>query len=581
MKKIFIHILKLAAICGIVLFALNISGSLPKLPIGKIEEPSTISGNYLSARFAEDHNDLNTAIMNYGAAASKDISNPELLRRSYVLMVADGEIERAVALAKRHIEMVSDESFANLLVATNEINKGNFTAARNVLLPVYESKKTDGSAIDSIILPMAIAWTYVAENNAQEAVTLISSIYEKHPDHFIYYQKAMVQDISGNKIEAEKIFDALIKGDYTFRVANAASHFFRRNGDKNKADEIIEKFRKRNPDATAEAYENIDFISEKDVKKISRKGLAEVFLEIGGLLFARGQFIDAEIYLRMAELLDNESSFIHIMLAAAMEKNKKYDQAIKSYSMVPESSYLHMKAQISLAGVYNHKDDIEAAKKHLLFLAEKHKERAREPMLALSDMLMDRKRFGEAVDVLSSLISEIKTPEETDWLVYYARGISYERSKKWDLAEADFMKALELSPDQPDVLNYLGYSWLTLDINIDKAEKMLKTAITARPNDAHIIDSYGWALYKMKRYEEATEYIERANLMTPYDPTTNDHLGDVYWATGRETEGRYQWQRALKYNPEPEEIDKIRAKLGLSPVADNSKKDAESVKAEK
>jgi len=141
--------------------------------------------------------------------------------------------------------------------------------------------------------------------------------------------------------------------------------------------------------------------------------------------------------------------------------------------------------------------------------------------------------------------------------------------KEWQKAEDDFLHALKLMPDQPDVLNYLAYGWLTQNTHLKKAEEMLKIAIISQPNNAYIMDSYGWALYKLKRYDDAVKFLERANLMIPYDPTTNDHLGDIYWKTGRKNEARFQWQRALGFKPQKEDAEKIKMKLeeGLKPDA--------------
>jgi Flp pilus assembly protein TadD len=139
--------------------------------------------------------------------------------------------------------------------------------------------------------------------------------------------------------------------------------------------------------------------------------------------------------------------------------------------------------------------------------------------------------------------------------------MSYERAKQWTLAEKDFQLALKLSPDNPQVLNYLGYSWVDQGVNLDQALEMIRKAVSLRPKDGYIIDSLGWAYYRLGRFEEAAAELEKAIVLSPSDPTINDHLGDAYWKTDRKLEARFQWLRAVENKPEPEDLPKIEKKL--------------------
>jgi Flp pilus assembly protein TadD len=129
--------------------------------------------------------------------------------------------------------------------------------------------------------------------------------------------------------------------------------------------------------------------------------------------------------------------------------------------------------------------------------------------------------------------------------LFYQLGISYERLKQWDKAEVAFLRALELSPNEPQVMNYLGYSWIDMNINLEEGMDMIRTAVELRPNDGYIVDSLGWAHFRQGQYEEAVRQLERAIELRPSDPTINDHLGDAYWRIGRTTEASFQWERAL------------------------------------
>jgi tetratricopeptide (TPR) repeat protein len=137
----------------------------------------------------------------------------------------------------------------------------------------------------------------------------------------------------------------------------------------------------------------------------------------------------------------------------------------------------------------------------------------------------------------------------------------YERDKQWPKAEADLQMALKLYPDNPDVLNYLGYSWIDQGTNLEEGMRMIRRAVEQRPEDGYIVDSLGWAYYRIGNYEEAMKNLEKAVEYKPFDPTINDHLGDVYWRLGRTIEAMFQWSHARDLKPEPEDLAKIQEKL--------------------
>jgi Flp pilus assembly protein TadD len=165
-------------------------------------------------------------------------------------------------------------------------------------------------------------------------------------------------------------------------------------------------------------------------------------------------------------------------------------------------------------------------------------------------------------------------------VIYYFRGICYERSKQWPKAEADMKQALELFPDQPLVLNYLGYSWIDQGINLDDGMRMIQRAVDQRADDGYIVDSLGWAYYRIGNYEEAVKHLERAVELKPEDPTINDHLGDGYWKVGRVLEARFQWSHARDLKPDPEDLAKIEDKL-KSGLPDDTSSAAQAEKPKK
>jgi tetratricopeptide (TPR) repeat protein len=250
-----------------------------------------------------------------------------------------------------------------------------------------------------------------------------------------------------------------------------------------------------------------------------------------------------------------------LSLADLYESVKKPAMAIKVYERMPASSALKRNAQIQLAIDLDAADRTDEAIKILKGVtAEDPKDI--EAVMALGNIERGRKKFADCVQTYSQGIDIL--PPVTDkntWVYYYYRGICEERSKQWSKAEADMRKALELQPEQPHVLNYLGYSWIDQGVNLDEGMKMIKRAVDQRPDDGYIVDSLGWAYYRIGNFEDAVKNLERAIDLKPEDPTINDHLGDAYWRVGRTLEARFQWAHARDLKPEPEDLPKIEAKI--------------------
>ena len=249
-----------------------------------------------------------------------------------------------------------------------------------------------------------------------------------------------------------------------------------------------------------------------------------------------------------------------LTLAEVWSEDARYPQANALFASIPDSSQYYLKSRLRMAVNQDRQGKTEEALKSLDALAQAMPSNS-DPLAAKGDLLRVHKRFLEASLAYSQAIKQANPPSATDWTLYYARGACLERLDKWSEAEIDLKKALELKPNQPDVLNYLAYSWLTRGVHIEEARAMLATAISARPNDPQIIDSYGRALYLEGKYAEAMPYLERAVELLPSDASANDHLGDLYWRLGRKVESRFQWQRALSLSPEEDEMEAINKKL--------------------
>jgi Flp pilus assembly protein TadD len=178
-------------------------------------------------------------------------------------------------------------------------------------------------------------------------------------------------------------------------------------------------------------------------------------------------------------------------------------------------------------------------------------------------MLRREERWAEAIPVYDAAIALVPEVKPDHWALFFSRAICEESLRNWDKAEADFRKALELNPDQPQVLNYLGYSFVDRGVNLDEALAMIERAVKAEPDSGYIIDSLAWAYFRLGRYADALAPMEKASLLEPVDPIVTDHLGDVYWAVGRKREAEFQWRRALSFDPEEKDATRIRRKLEI------------------
>jgi Flp pilus assembly protein TadD len=250
---------------------------------------------------------------------------------------------------------------------------------------------------------------------------------------------------------------------------------------------------------------------------------------------------------------------------------KQPQSAIAAYALIEQTSPLRLTADVQRALNLEQLGEKDQAVAVLKSVSLDNKDEI-EPLIALGNVYRARKAFKDAAETYSAAIAALGQPTPGHWSLFYSRGIAYERLKRWPEAEADFRKALELSPDQPLVLNYLGYSWVEQNTNLDEAFKMLRRAVEQQPTDGYIVDSLGWAYYRLGQYDKALQLMEKAVDLKAADPTINDHLGDVYWRLGREREARFQWNHARDLNPEPEDLPKILEKIekGLPPLPSGS-----------
>ncbi|MGB9353161.1 MAG: tetratricopeptide repeat protein, partial [Pseudolabrys sp.] len=517
------------------------------------------SGSYLAARHAGQQRDAAAAAAYYRAALKRDPSNGELLDRAFLSSLVDGDVDEAVKFAERVAQADKSDRVARLVLGVNSLKRKQYASARRDLAQSIRGPITDLTAT------LLSAWGNLGVNDSKGAIDAIDHL--AGPEWYAIFKDlhaGLIYDVAGNQKEAGKRLERAYKLDSTaLRVVQAYGSWVSRNRSPKEAQTVFETFEKALPrhPLVVEAMDKLK-AGEKLPPLVAnvQAGAAEALYGLGASLGRRGGEDLGLVYLQLSLFLSPNHPLALLSLADLYEALKKPELAIKIYDRVPTNSPLHRNAAIQMAANLDSLDRADEAQKHLEALIKQNPDDL-ETIMALGNVLRGHKKFAECANVYSKGASAIQKPEKSNWVVFYFRGICYERSKQWAKAEADLTKALELFPDQPHVLNYLGYSWIDQGIKLDEGMEMIKKAVQQRPDDGYIVDSLGWAYYRVGNYEEATKQLERAIELKPEDPTINDHLGDAYWRVGRVLEARFQWAHARDLKPDAEDLPKIEEKL--------------------
>jgi len=527
---------------------------------------SSLSGAYLAARIAEADNDLDNAIAFYRRALAFDPTDTALKQSLLVAFIADGQFDKALPYADQLKAVPEVERFSRVALAIDSFRKQDYPKAEHWL------KLVTNSDLDRLITGLMTGWAKLGAGDAAGALKQVSDL--KGPpwfDVFTGFHKALIAERGGDARAATDAYDALMANttaagsapETYLRAAHAYAAFLAGRGDKDKALAVLASadglFGGRiQVSALRQAIE----AGKKPQPLVSTpaEGASEVLLDLGSALNRGGGETFVRLYLRMALALRPDSDAALMQLASVSEQMRNSQEAIELYRQIPASSPLHKVAQLQLGlnlADLDRQDEAIARLKDAL-ADDPDDMRA---YLALGGVYQAQKDFRAAADTYDRAVGRLGTPAREDWNVFYQRGIAYERLKEWDKAEPNFLKALELYPDQPQVMNYLGYSWVDMNVNLEKGLDLIRKAVDLRPSDGYIVDSLGWAYYRLGRYDDAVREMERAVALMPGDPVLNDHLGDVYWHVGRKLEARFQWAHARDLNPDPDVLESVKKKL--------------------
>jgi tetratricopeptide (TPR) repeat protein len=535
----------------------GVQAQMTRVPDFSISSPS---GSYLAARIARAERDVSAASNYYRSVLRSDPKNPDLLELAFLVTLQSGAAEEAFPLAERLVAIDKSHRIARLALGVKAIKAGQFAQARTHLAVAGQGPIADLTAT------LLTGWAWYGEKNFKNGVAQIDKL--SGPDWYGLFKNlhaGLMLDLSNQRADALKRMDRVRMVDQnSLRNVDAYARMLSRAGRQADAEKAYVDFSQalvRHPlvdSALAELKANgkLDPLVAN-----AAAGASEALYGLGSALSQEQGGEDlGMVYLQLSIYLNPEHPLAVVALANLFEATKKFEMAIETYDRVPESSPLKRKSMIQRALNLEILEKKDEARESLKTLAEVKPDDI-EGMFAYGNVLRVGKRYAEAAGVYSRIITTLGEPKREHWALYYYRGMSFERAKQWALAEKDFQEALKLTPDNPQVLNYLGYSWVDQGINLDQALEMIRKAVTLRPKDGYIVDSLGWAYYRLGKFEEAAAELEKAIVLSPSDPTINDHLGDAYWKTDRKLEARFQWLRAIENKPEPEDLAKIEQKL--------------------
>ena len=524
-----------------------------------IDEVTSLSGNYLAGRSAGKERDNEIAADYLSKALIEDPDNPVLIEKLFLLEVSSGNLPDAEELAVKVLSFNSQHRMARIVLGLRDFKVRHYGDARKNFA---EASYTPVGELTSALLS---AWAYAGEGNLKQALAALDRLESNDSfANFKSYHGALIADYLSSAMRAEASYKkAYEQAGTSLRVVQSYGNFLERNNRRDEAIKIYQTFIEGGEDnilvelALKRARDGktpLPFIATPGA------GAGEALFSLAAAMTDEQSIDVALLYAQLSLSFNGDRPVVLTLLGDIYVDTKQYQNAINAYEQTPPGSALRINADTEIAVNLQRMERTKEAQEKLKAII------ARDPknydaLVTLGNVYRSNEEFALASETYSTALALLAKLEKDHWRVLYYRGIAYERQKIWDKAETDFRKALSLSPDEPLVLNYLGYSMIEKKINLSEALKMVKKAVELKPNDGYIVDSLGWAYFQLGDYEEATIQIERAVDLNPADPIIGEHLGDAYWRVGRTLEAKFQWQHAKDNGPEPDDLKRIEEKL--------------------
>ena len=513
-------------------------------------------GHYLAGRFAMAEADPKAAATELSEAVRLDTNEPDLTLQAFLADIA-AERPDALALAQR----LPDNQIAQLVLADDDMRGGRWDAAEKR----YHALPRQG--LTQLLQPLLLAWAQQGGGHTDAALQTLRPYAENPRFRGIFaLHSAMIADLADRGPDATRFYEMVAgdAADINLRLAQVLASWMARNGQADLARQMLTAVGERSPEIRMALPDLLTRLRERPVNNVS-DGLAETYVALAAALRAQDQNELGMLMLRLAFRVRPDFAAARLLEEEIRTSEKHYALALVAVETIPARDPLFAMARLRRAALLAQLDQTDEAIDTLKRMGADYQDSTL-PDIQLGDVLRIKRRFDEAIAAYNKAIARIDTPQKSDWVVFYDRGVAYERAGKWPLAEADLKMALQLFPGQPFVLNYLGYTWADMGRNLPLARQMIQAAADARQNDGAVTDSLGWVMFRQGDVASAIRALERAVELEPEDSTISSHLGDVYFAAGRKLEARYEWKRALTLNPAPEDIAKLEAKLKDGPL---------------
>ncbi len=508
-------------------------------------------GAFLAARFAVAQADVGYGAAEYLKALAADPGNPELIQQAFGVCVMAGRPE-----AERLATLLPDNPVAGLLLLDRDIRAGSWDRAEQRIHALPKQ------GVTQILEPILLAWVQQGSGSTDAALATLRPFAEGQRFRSVYaLHAALIADLAGRTADANRLY-RVAQADYeglNLRLAQIIASWQARQGHLGDAQRTLDSIAS-GTDQLAMALPGL--VSASLTRPVPRPsdGIAEAYLELAAALRQQQATDFAMLLLRLSLNLRTDLTPARMLMADVMEGAHHPEAALAVLAPVTDQDPLSAVVRLNRAMLADRLGHTDEALRQLDRLAHDYPD-SPVPDIQAGDVLRDKSRFPEAIVAYDRALARIHGPSQAVWPLLYARGVAYERAHQWPMAEADFKHALQLAPDQPTVLNYLGYSWADKGTNLDEARQMIDKALQQRPDDGAIIDSLGWVTLRQGDPQAAVKLLEHAVELQPEDATINGHLGDAYWAVGRKLEATFQWRRALTLNPEPEDAARIESRL--------------------
>jgi tetratricopeptide (TPR) repeat protein len=517
-------------------------------------------GSYLAGRVAGAQRDTRSAAEFYLQALAGDPENLVLMRQSFALSVAGGRYQDAVALARRLVDHGPPSGMAQLMLVLDDIRRERYGAANKRL---GEGVK---SGFGALVGPLVSAWSLAGEGKAEEALAALDALDKTVAFRpFMMRHRAYLADFLGRADLAGQAYEAAFteEGGKPLRLLISYGRHLARAGETAKAAALYDSFLERMPDNPVVVAEKERLAGKAPPGRLIdsvQAGVAEALYDTAQALARENTTAPAAHYLRLTLFVDPEFDEALLLLGDLLRRQDHDEEALRLFTRIKPASPLSWTARLESAALL---DQLGRTGEAVDMLVAMSHERAGDMtvLVTLGDILRAHERYAEALVYYDEAVKRAGEIKPRHWALFYTRGITLERTGQWSRAEADFLQALKLRPEQANVLNYLGYSWIEQGVNLVRARKMIERAVELRPDDGYIIDSLGWVMYRLGDYKQAAALLERATVLRPEDPTINHHLGDAYWRVGRRLEARFQWHHAIALSTDEAEIREISAKI--------------------